>query len=87
MLPELAEHVLKQLIQLEPRNSGNYVMLSNIYSNSGRWEDSAKLRLEMKASGIEKVPASSWVELGGEVHEFHVGDKSHPLSDKICEKA
>jgi hypothetical protein len=86
MLPELAEHVLKQLIQLEPRNSGNYVMLSNIYSNSGRWEDSAKLRLEMKASGIEKVPASSWVELGGEVHEFHVGDKSHPLSDKIYEK-
>jgi pentatricopeptide repeat protein len=83
---ELAEHVLRQLIQLEPRHSGNYVMLSNIYSNSGRWEDAAKLRLEMKARGIEKVPASSWVELDGKVHEFRVGDKSHPLSDKIYEK-
>ncbi|KAJ1273756.1 hypothetical protein BS78_05G008600 [Paspalum vaginatum] len=83
---DLAEHALEQLIRLEPWNSGNYVMLSNIYSNSGRWEDAAKLRLEMKAKGVEKVPASSWVELDGKVHEFHVGDISHPLSDKIYAK-
>ncbi|KXG22797.1 putative pentatricopeptide repeat-containing protein At3g08820 [Sorghum bicolor] len=83
---DLAELALKQLIQLEPWNSGNYVMLSNIYSNSGRWEDAAKLRLEMKAKGVEKVPASSWVELDGKVYEFHVGDKSHPLSDQIYAK-
>ena len=83
---DLAEHVLKQLIRLEPWNSGNYVMLSNIYSNSGRWEDAAKLRLEMKEKGVEKVPASSWVEFDGKVHEFRVGDKSHPLSDQIYMK-
>ncbi|CAN6335351.1 unnamed protein product [Urochloa humidicola] len=83
---DLAEHALKQLILLDPWNSGNYVMLSNIYSNSGRWEDAAKLRLEMKARGVGKIPASSWVEFDGKVHEFRVGDKSHPLSDKIYEK-
>ncbi|CAN6331227.1 unnamed protein product [Urochloa humidicola] len=83
---DLAEHALNQLILLEPWNSGNYVMLSNIYSNSGRWQDAAKLRLEMKARGVGKISASSWVELDGKVHEFHVGDKSHPLSDKIYEK-
>ncbi|KAF0905404.1 hypothetical protein E2562_004381 [Oryza meyeriana var. granulata] len=84
--PELAEHALKQLIRLEPWNSGNYVMLSNIYSNRGRWEDAAKLRLDMKAKGVEKVPAYSWVEFDGKVHEFRVGDKSHPLSDQIYKK-
>ncbi|AQK82707.1 Haloacid dehalogenase-like hydrolase domain-containing protein 1A isoform 1 [Zea mays] len=83
---DLAEYVLKQLTRLEPWNSGNYVMLSNIYSNSGRWEDAAKLRLEMKAKGIEKVAASSWVELDDKVHKFYVGDDSHPLSDKIYAK-
>uniref|UniRef100_A0ACD5XQB9 Uncharacterized protein n=1 Tax=Avena sativa TaxID=4498 RepID=A0ACD5XQB9_AVESA len=83
---ELAEHVLKQLILLEPRNSGNYVMLSNIYSNSNRWEDAAKLRLDMKTKGVEKVHAYSWVEFGGKVHEFCVGDKSHPLMDQIYKK-
>ncbi|KAG8050826.1 hypothetical protein GUJ93_ZPchr0009g1634 [Zizania palustris] len=84
--PELAEHVLKQLIQLEPWNSGNYVMLSNIYSNSGRWEDAAKLRLDMKVKGVKKVRAYSWVEYDGKVHEFCVGDKSHPLADQIYRK-
>ncbi|KAJ6827978.1 putative pentatricopeptide repeat-containing protein [Iris pallida] len=79
----LAEHVLKKLIELEPRNSGNYVLLSNIYANNGRWDDSAKLRLVMKEKGIQKTPGSSWVELNGEVHEFHVGDKSHPMSKQI----
>ncbi|TVU27393.1 hypothetical protein EJB05_30002, partial [Eragrostis curvula] len=83
---ELAEHVLKQLIRLEPWNSGNYVMLSNIYSNSGRWEDAAKLRLDMKKKGVEKVLACSWVEFNGKVHEFRVGDKSHSLSDQIYAK-
>ncbi|KAB8116320.1 hypothetical protein EE612_057366, partial [Oryza sativa] len=83
---ELAEHVLTQLIRLEPWNSGNYVMLSNIYSNRGRWEDAAKLRLDMKEKGVEKVPACSWVEFEGKVHEFRVGDKSHPLSDQIYKK-
>lgn len=82
----LAEHVLTQHIRLEPWNSGNYVMLSNIYSNSGRWEDAANLRLDMKNKGVEKVPARSWVEYNGKVHEFHVGDKSHPLSDQIYTK-
>uniref|UniRef100_A0ACD5XYC4 Uncharacterized protein n=1 Tax=Avena sativa TaxID=4498 RepID=A0ACD5XYC4_AVESA len=53
---ELAELVLKQLILLEPLNSENYVMLSNIYSNSNRCEDAAKLRLDMKAKGVKDVP-------------------------------
>ncbi|KAL5723135.1 hypothetical protein ACHQM5_006564 [Ranunculus cassubicifolius] len=83
---QLAEHVLKQLIELEPWNSGNYVLLSNIFSASGRWDDAAKLRLTMNEKGIQKTPASSWIEVDGVVHEFRVGDKSHPLSEKIYAK-
>ncbi|XP_072953845.1 putative pentatricopeptide repeat-containing protein At3g08820 [Typha angustifolia] len=82
----MAEHVLKQLIQLEPRNSGNYVLLSNIYATSGRWDDAAKLRIDMKEKGIEKTPGCSWVEQKGVVHEFRVGDKSHPLTEQIYAK-
>ncbi|KAM0950513.1 putative tetratricopeptide-like helical domain superfamily, DYW domain-containing protein [Dioscorea sansibarensis] len=82
----LAEEVLKQLIKLEPHNSGNYVLLSNVYSASGRWDDAARLRRHMVAKGIRKVPGCAWVELNGIVHEFRVGDKSHPLSEKIYTK-
>ncbi|CAL9046375.1 putative pentatricopeptide repeat-containing protein At3g08820 [Musa acuminata AAA Group] len=83
---KLAEHVLKKLIELEPQNSGNYVLLSNIYSTTERWNDSARLRLVMKEKGIQKTPGCSWVELKGVVHEFHVGDISHPLSNEIYSK-
>ncbi|KAJ4950262.1 hypothetical protein NE237_027094 [Protea cynaroides] len=82
----LAEHVLKRLIELEPWSSGNYVLLSNIYSTSGRWNDSAKLRLTMNERGIQKTPGCSWIEFDGVVHEFRVGDRSNPLSDKIYMK-
>ncbi|KAM0866238.1 hypothetical protein ACQ4PT_042742 [Festuca glaucescens] len=84
--PELAKHVLKQLILLDPRNYGNYIMLSDIYSNSDRWKDAKKLRLDVKAKGVKKVCAYSWVVFSGKVHEFRVGDKSHPLTGQIYKK-
>lgn len=79
----MAEYVLKRLIELEPQNAGNYVLLSNIYASSGRWDDAANLRRVMKEKGIQKTPGCSWIELDGVVHEFRVGDRSHPLSEKI----
>ncbi|XP_011084297.1 putative pentatricopeptide repeat-containing protein At3g08820 [Sesamum indicum] len=83
---QLAEHVLKQLIKLEPWNSGNYVLLSNIYSANQKWDESENVRSIMKESGIQKVRGYSWIEINGIVHEFLVGDTYHPMSDKIYAK-
>ncbi|KAI3958138.1 hypothetical protein MKW98_020780 [Papaver atlanticum] len=83
---QTAEHVLKKLIQLEPWNAGNYILLSNIYSSSGRWNDAANVRATMNQEGIKKVPGCSWIEVDGAVHGFLVGDKTHPFSGKIYEK-
>ncbi|RDY02567.1 putative pentatricopeptide repeat-containing protein, partial [Mucuna pruriens] len=83
---QLAEHVLKQLIELEPWNSGHYVLLSNIYSASRRWDEAEKIRSSLSQKGMQKLPGCSWVEVDGVVHEFLVGDTSHPLSHKIYEK-
>lgn len=82
----LAELVLKQLIELEPWNSGNYVLLSNIYSANLKWDAAAKVRLSMNEKRIQKPPGCSWIEVDGIVHEFLVGDKYHPLSEKIYAK-
>lgn len=83
---QLAELVLKQLIELEPWNSGNYVLLSNIYSANLKWDEAAKVRLSMNEKRIQKPPGCSWIEVDGIVHEFLVGDKYHPLSEKIYAK-
>ncbi|XP_015579359.2 putative pentatricopeptide repeat-containing protein At3g08820 [Ricinus communis] len=83
---QLAEHVLKQLVALELWNSGNYILLSNIYSAGLKWDDAAQIRSIMKERGMQKIPGCSWIEVNGVVHEFLVGDKSHPMSEKIYSK-
>ncbi|XP_058001097.1 pentatricopeptide repeat-containing protein At5g43790 isoform X2 [Hevea brasiliensis] len=80
---EIGEVALKHLMELEPETSGNYVLLSNMYAGINKWEDVKKIRKLMKDQGIIKIPGSSLVEMGGAMHEFITGDKTHPLSEEI----
>lgn len=80
---ELAEKAAESLFELEPCNPGNYVILSNIYASTGRWDGVAKLRKLMKGSQITKAAGYSFMEEGGQLHKFIVDDKSHPKSDQI----
>ncbi|XP_049932307.1 pentatricopeptide repeat-containing protein At1g14470-like [Nymphaea colorata] len=80
---KLGEFVAGKLFILEPNNSGNYVLLSNIYADAKRWDDVEKVRQMMRNNGMQKTTACSWVECGGKVHRFIVGDQSHPQSAEI----
>lgn len=84
--PVLAEYAAKCLFELEPQNSGTYILLANIYASVGRWEDAAKTRLLMKERKVIKAPGCSWIEVKRKVHSFIVGDTSHPLMDEIRAK-
>ncbi|KAK2664219.1 hypothetical protein Ddye_002793 [Dipteronia dyeriana] len=80
---ELGELAANKLFELEPNNSGNYVLLSNIYASAGRWEDVDKIREAMRERGVQKTTAWSLVEYKGKMHKFIVGDRWHELSDDI----
>lgn len=80
---ELAERAAESLFVLEPWNSGNYVILSNIYATAGRWDGVARLRKLMRGFQIQKAAGYSFIEVGGQIHKFLVDDKSHPKSDYI----
>ncbi|XP_030516213.1 pentatricopeptide repeat-containing protein At4g21065 [Rhodamnia argentea] len=79
----LAEAARAEILQLEPKHSGDYVLLSNLYALERRWSDVQKVRKEMASEGVRKAPGHSLVELGNKVHEFTMGDKSHPQSEAI----
>ncbi|XP_058104633.1 pentatricopeptide repeat-containing protein At2g45350, chloroplastic [Magnolia sinica] len=87
----IGQQAAKQLIELDSCNSSSYVLLSNLYAGVGMWSDASKVRMMMKEREMRKIPGCSWIELNGTVHEFVVGDKSHPqakeiyvMLDKIC---
>ncbi|KAF9625504.1 hypothetical protein IFM89_023440 [Coptis chinensis] len=80
---ELGEEALLRLIDLEPRDAGNYVILSNIYAQAGKWEGVARVRKLMKDRGLKKSIACSWIKVKNEVHVFLVEDMSHPQAEKI----
>lgn len=80
---ELGELALEKLIELEPDDAGNYVILSNMYAQAGMWEGVARLRKLMIDKGIKKSIACSWIEVKNNVHAFLSGDTSHPNSSAI----
>ncbi|XP_010275265.1 PREDICTED: pentatricopeptide repeat-containing protein At4g02750 [Nelumbo nucifera] len=80
---KLGEEAAEKIFQMEPENSGMYVLLSNLYAATGRWGDVGKMRLIMRDKGVKKVPGYSWIEVQNKVHTFSVGDSVHPEKARI----
>lgn len=80
---DLAKIARSHLLQLEPKHSGDYVLLSNLYASERRWSDVQMVRRSMLKDGVRKTPGFSLVELGNRVYEFTMGDRSHPQSQDV----
>lgn len=80
---ELAEYATSRLLEVDPASSGAYVLLSNVYAKASEWDKVGNLRNTMRRKGIEKVPGCSSIEINGVVHEFFVGNDSHPVTEDI----
>ncbi|KAL4193509.1 hypothetical protein AMTRI_Chr06g199880 [Amborella trichopoda] len=80
---ELGERVGKHLIELEPKHSGRYVLLGNLYAAEGKWEGVVDMRKMMRKRGVTIIPGHSFIEICGIAHRFLVDDKSHPQSNEI----
>ncbi|KAK2454413.1 pentatricopeptide repeat-containing protein, mitochondrial [Trifolium repens] len=83
---DIGEFAGHQLLEIEPGNAGNYVILSNLYALAGRWEDVRSLRDLMLKKTVTKEPGRSWIELDQVLHTFHASDRSHPRREEICVK-
>lgn len=83
---DMAEEIGRQVIELEPNNSGRYVLLANLYAKAGRWEDVANIRKLMNDRGVKKTAGFSMIELEGTVSEFIAGGRNHPQAREIYAK-
>ncbi|XP_049370835.1 pentatricopeptide repeat-containing protein At1g20230 [Solanum verrucosum] len=82
----LGEIASNKLFELEPKNPGNYILLSNIYASNNRWNEVDKVRDMMKHVGLSKNPGCSWIEMKNKVHMLLAGDDLHPQMPQIMEK-
>jgi pentatricopeptide repeat protein len=82
----LGEIAAKNLMSLEPDNSAAYVLLSNMYSTLGKWEESTRIRSIMDRRDVKKEAGKSWIQIRSTVHSFIASDTSHPMIDKIHDK-
>ncbi|XP_020570729.1 pentatricopeptide repeat-containing protein At4g02750-like [Phalaenopsis equestris] len=73
--PDMASFAAEKLFEIEPRKTSNYVLLSNIHADGGRWEDVDRVRALMKEMGVQKQPGCSWIDIKNEVCCF-VSDDS-----------
>ncbi|KAL5564712.1 hypothetical protein UlMin_027876 [Ulmus minor] len=80
---DLAHLAAQRLIELEPDNATPYVVLSSVYSISGKSKDGDQVRMTKKLKGIKKSPGCSWIVVKDKVHLFLAGDQSHMDMEEI----
>lgn len=80
---KLSELASRKLVELDCKNDGAYVNLSNIYAESNEWVKVSNVRKLMKNAGVKKIPGCSVIEVNGEDHEFLVGHETHPRYGEI----
>ncbi|KAK9112239.1 hypothetical protein Scep_019758 [Stephania cephalantha] len=79
---EMGERVGKVIRELDPEHSC-HILLANMYSSSGRWNEANIVRERAGIVGMKKIPGCSSIELHGIVHQFLVGDRAHPQTMHI----
>ncbi|GJM92778.1 hypothetical protein PR202_ga09274 [Eleusine coracana subsp. coracana] len=80
---DIVESASKRLLELEPFNPENYVLLSNLYASSAQWDQVSYMRKKMKENNVTVVAGCSSIEINGHLHKFVVGDDSHPEIKEI----
>ncbi|KAJ4971455.1 hypothetical protein NE237_004554 [Protea cynaroides] len=81
----LGEHMARLCIELDPSDPTVYVLLANMYDNSGKSDLGDQTRWMMRERGLKKNPGQSWIEIRNKVHVFKAGGRLHPQITKIHE--
>ncbi|KAJ7536583.1 hypothetical protein O6H91_12G075300 [Diphasiastrum complanatum] len=83
---KMGEIVAKRVLALDPESTSAYVLLSNIYAASGKWDHKSKVHDLRKERYVFKQPGHSWIEMNNKMHRFVVNDEEHPQINEIHEQ-
>lgn len=81
---EVGEIAGEKVLEMEPWNTGIYVILAEMYLQSGKKDQAKRIRVRMKEKKPKKQPGCSWIEVNNCGHVFLAGESSHPEHCRIC---
>ncbi|KAH9678931.1 hypothetical protein WN943_027529 [Citrus x changshan-huyou] len=76
----------KRLLDLEPKDAGSFILVSNMYAGQGMLDEAAKVRTTMNDLRLSKEAGCSWIEIDSKLHHFVASGKDHPESEEIYAK-
>ncbi|KVH90519.1 pentatricopeptide repeat-containing protein At2g37310 [Cynara cardunculus var. scolymus] len=82
---EVGRFACNHLFEIEPENTGNYIIMANLYSRSGRWEEAEDVRVKLDSIGLKKIAGTSWIETPGGMQSFVAKDLSNEKTEEIYE--
>ncbi|MCO5611627.1 hypothetical protein L7F22_065881 [Adiantum nelumboides] len=80
---DLGFRSFKEVVRLDPGMGMAYVLLSSLLTEAGMLETKHMIDEQRKQTGMWKIPGRAWIEVNNQVHEFTVGDRTHPQSNQI----
>ncbi|XP_028549956.1 pentatricopeptide repeat-containing protein At1g74630 [Dendrobium catenatum] len=82
----LAEDIKMRLAELEPNDSSDYVLLSNVYAKAGKWNDVIDVRKSMNEKSMRKDPGWSAVEVNKVIYSFIASDTRSNVQEEALMK-
>ncbi|KAL5732921.1 hypothetical protein ACOSP7_032265 [Xanthoceras sorbifolium] len=83
---ELAEQVKERLSELDPTDSGDHVLLSNVYAIAGKWNNVETVRRSMTYQRIKKIAGWSMIEVDKIMYTFVAGEKQNDITKEAYNK-
>ncbi|KAK6266242.1 hypothetical protein QUC31_017079 [Theobroma cacao] len=83
---DLGEYIARKLLDLNPGNTSNHVLMSNLYTSGGKWKEATITRSMLRNRGLIKEPGWSQVQINGYIRVFVAGDRSHNWSADIYKR-
>ncbi|WOL15224.1 pentatricopeptide repeat-containing protein [Canna indica] len=71
---ELGRRVAERLFSMDPQDSGNYVLLSNLYASLGMWDEVEEVRKLMVDRGVVTRPGCSWTQMKKKIQSLYTGN-------------
>ncbi|KAK9292517.1 hypothetical protein L1049_020490 [Liquidambar formosana] len=65
----LGEYMARQGLELDPSDPAFYVLLANMYYDSGQSDLGQRTRRMMRERGLRKNPGQSWMEIRNKIHK------------------